>query len=108
MRKCLDVIEAALAPGGSLAAGCASKLAGRLQWACQFMFYRLGRAMIRPIYSQCQSRSGVVGEELKVALGWWKQILTTNIVEERFWKFPEAPLAHLFVDAAGKSSRLVF
>ena len=108
MRKCLDVIEAALAPSGSLAAGCASKLAGRLQWACQFMFYRLGRAMIRPIYSQCHSRSGVVGDELKVALGWWRQILNTNIVEERFWKFPEAPLAHLFVDAAGKSARLGF
>ena len=65
----------------------------------------LGRAMIRPIYSQCQSRCGFVGADLKIALGWWKQILNTHIVEERFWKFPAAPLAHLFVDAAGKSAR---
>jgi hypothetical protein len=28
-----------------------------------------------------------------------------DFVEEKFWKYPEAPLAHLFVDAAGKSSR---
>jgi hypothetical protein len=27
------------------------------------------------------------------------------LFEEKFCKYPEAPLAHLFVDAAGKSSR---
>ena len=45
-------------------------------------------------------------DDLKVALGWWEQILMLDIVEERFWTQSEAPLAHLFVDAAGKSSRL--
>ena len=63
--------------------------------------------MIRPIYTQCNSRSGFVGAELKIALAWWKQILNAHIVEERFWKLPVAPVAHLFVDAAGKSARLV-
>ena len=63
--------------------------------------------MIRPIYSQCHAWNGFVDDDLKVALGWWCQVLMLDIVEERFWKQSEAPLAHLFVDAAGKSSRLV-
>lgn len=106
MRKCLVVIKAALAEGGSLSPGCASKLAGRLQWACQYMFHRLGRAMMQPIYAQCHAWNGFVDNDLKVALAWWCQVLMLDIVEERFWTQSEAPLAHLFVDAAGKSSRL--
>ena len=35
---------------GTLHSGDASKLAGALQWATQFMFKRLGRAMLRPIF----------------------------------------------------------
>ena len=35
---------------GTLLSGDASKLAGALQWACQHMFKRLGRAMLRPIF----------------------------------------------------------
>ena len=105
MKKCLVVINAALADGGVLRPGCASKLAGRLQWACQFMFHRLGRAMVRPLYDQCHSRNGSVSKDLRIALTWWQQVLHMDIVEEKFWKYSEAPLAHLFVDAAGKSSR---
>ena len=104
MKKCLVVINLALAEG-VLRPGCASKLAGRLQWACQYMFHRLGRAMVRPLYAQCQSRNGSVCKDLRIALCWWQQVLHMDFVEEKFWKYPEAPLAHLFVDAAGKSSR---
>ena len=69
------------------------------------MFHRLGRAMIRPIFAQCHARSGLVGDDLRVALGWWCKVLKFGIIEERFWEYTEAPLAHLFVDAAGKTSR---
>ena len=56
--KCQRTIEAALA-SGVLRVGCAEKLAGRLSWATQFIFHRLGRAMIRPIFDQCHTRAGV-------------------------------------------------
>ena len=55
-QKCKDTIEVALAKG-VLHTGCAQKLAGRLSWATQFLFKRLGRAMLRPIFKQAHSRS---------------------------------------------------
>ena len=48
VEKCFATIELALTTL-TLTAGCAQKLAGRLSWATQFMFFKLGRAMIRPI-----------------------------------------------------------
>ena len=104
MKKCLAVIDSAL-ESGVLRPGCASKLAGRLQWACQYMFHRLGRAMVMPLYAQCHSKSDSIHADLRIALCWWQQVLHMDVVEERFWNYPAAPLAHLFVDAAGKSSR---
>ena len=59
---------------------------------------------MRPIYAQCHSRNGSVSNDLRIALTWWQQVLHMDIVEEKFWKYSEAPLAHLFVDVAGKSS----
>ena len=49
--KCLRAIEAALRDH-SLPCGAAQKLAGRLNWAGQYLFHRMGRAMLRPIYNQ--------------------------------------------------------
>ena len=57
--KCIRAIETAL-KCNVLRSGCAEKLAGRLSWATQFMFHRLGRAMIRAIFDQCRVRSGCV------------------------------------------------
>jgi len=105
LKKCLDVMHAALADGGMLRRGCASKLAGRLQWSTQYLFHRLGRAMLRPIFAQCHAGDRSVGSDLRVALSWWCKVLELGIVEERFWKYSEAPLAHMFVDACGKSAR---
>ena len=105
LRKSLVMMKAALAEGGVLRRGCASKLAGRLQWSCQFLFHRLGRAMLQPIFAQCHARDQSVGINLRLALTWWCKVLEFGIVEERFWSHPEAPLAHMFVDACGKSAR---
>lgn len=44
-------IESAL-QSRTLSSGEASKLAGALQWGAQYIFRRLGRAMLRPIF-QC-------------------------------------------------------
>ena len=49
--KCLKVVLKAL-EDNSLPSGAAQKLAGRLNWAMTYMFHRLGRAMLRPIYDQ--------------------------------------------------------
>ena len=55
VEKCINVIKDALAEG-NMHAGCATKLAGRLSWAAQFLFRRLGRAMLRPIFWHGRSR----------------------------------------------------
>ena len=106
---------------GVLHSGAAKKLAGRLNWAVQYLFHWLGRAMIRPIYDQAYSRfvnalhcvcvqdplgfaysrNGSVGKELRVALTWWLWALGLDIMEERPWTSADEPLAHLFVDARG-------
>ena len=49
-KKSLDAIADAL-ESGSMYSGCAQKLAGRLSWASQFVFKRLGRAMLRPLFA---------------------------------------------------------
>ena len=107
LKKCLDVMLAALAEGGVLRRGCASKLAGRLHWSSQYLFHRLGRAMIRPIFAQCHSSDWSVGNELRVAFSWWGKVLELGIVEERFWKYSEAPLVHTFVDACWKIGQVL-
>ena len=48
---CIELMERAL-EGGVLSPGCAQKLAGRLSWAGQHLFHRVGRAMLRPIFRQ--------------------------------------------------------
>ena len=86
---------------GELHAGDASKLAGALQWACQHMFRRLGRAMLRPIFRSVlvvacekmacqplmlhirQSRARynpLINDSLKMALRWWLAVLEMGIV----------------------------
>ena len=50
-RKCLRAIEQPL-ENKVLHPGCAQKLAGRLSWASLFLFRRLGRAMLRPLFKR--------------------------------------------------------
>ena len=104
--KCIAAIKEALACG-HLSSGCAEKLAGRLSWACQYLFHRLGRAMLRPIFKHKFSRFGKVDctEGLRVALTWWGWVLTQDIVEERSWCAPEGDCVYLFVDARGVPPR---
>ena len=63
LRKWIRCIKMAL-DTGILRPGEASKLAGRLQWACQHLFNRLGRAMLRAIYDQQKCRSGRIAPRL--------------------------------------------
>ena len=104
LKKSLDMMRTALADS-ELCKGDASKLAGRLQWSTQYLFHRLGRAMLAPIFKASHASNPEMRDDLKMALSWWCRVLEFGIVEERTWRQREAPLAHMFVDACGKSSR---
>ena len=99
MQKCLRAVQKALAED-VLPGGAAQKLAGRLNWAGQYLFHRVGRAMLRPIYDQkfskcvlnfspCHApclalcrplRDGSLGEAVKVALRWWGVVLQCGAI----------------------------
>jgi len=102
--KCLNTILKAL-DEDKLCAGDAQKLAGRLNWAGSYLFHRMGRAMLRPIYNQKFNKLGTLSVALSEALRWWALVLQHDIVEERCWHVPESPVAHLFVDARGVPPR---
>jgi len=122
--KCSMTIREAIA-SGTLQPGCAKKLAGRLSWATQFLFKRLGRAMLAPLFGHaygrhvrdtsrvCVSvrwgvsarRCSAVEKELLVALEWWLYVLSLDIVERHAWNEPESAPAHLWVDARGVPPR---
>ena len=90
---------------GVLRPGCARKLAGRLSWAAQHLFRKVGRCMLRPIFAQGAVHHGRIGPELRIALCWWLAILKRDIVETRRWcEAPSRPM-HLFVDARGYPPR---
>ena len=82
--KWLASIEDALAEG-CLPARQAQKLGGRLGFAAQAAFRRLGRAMLRPIYRQQYTplRRGAMSEELRGALVWWRYVLRDFVVAEK-------------------------
>ena len=53
-----------------LTGGEASKLSGRLSWASQHIFRRVGRAFLYPIYKQKRARHSTINDELRLALTW--------------------------------------
>ena len=85
---------------GHLDAGSASKLAGRLSFATLHLFRRLGRAMIKPVFAQCSTGTGLVGEQLLEALHWWRRVLAFEIAELCPWEPPTTKVCRVFVDAA--------
>ena len=84
-----------------LNSGDAQKLAGRLNFASQHLFHKLGRTMIKPVYAQKTSGSGEVGKRLEEALRWWHRILKCRITESVSWRQEaKKSVGRLFVDAA--------
>ena len=99
--KWVKAIDRALADD-CLAPGDASKLAGRLSWSCQFMFRRVGRAMLRPLFMQkFAARPHKLSAELRHSLHWWRQVLRAGVAEKHPWEQPCEQIVHLFCDAAG-------
>lgn len=91
---------------GRLDSGAAQKLSGKLMWATQHLFFRVGRAMIKPLFAQKTSHTGVIGPRLLRALRWWHEVLSRGVSEARPWKQCEQPPCRLFVDAASTPARL--
>jgi hypothetical protein len=93
---------------GVLTAAVAAKLAGRFSFVAEFMFRRLGRAMIKPVFAQQHrpTRGGRISAQLDSALHWWEMALGSATQEEHEL-FPSVrSTAELFVDAAGSPPHL--
>ena len=91
----------------SLSPGQASKLAGRLSWSSQHLFNKLGRAMLRPLFSQkFAPKPWKLSYDLKTALQWWQSILEKGIAEKYTWQQPATDVVHIFCDAAGDPARV--
>ena len=99
----LDTIDAAIQTG-TLAAGSAGKLAGKLGFGAQFVFDRCGRAMLRPVYRQQYAplRSGRVSTLLASSLRWWRQLLISEPVRVVGAYSSQREVVHMFTDAAGE------
>lgn len=92
----------------TLSAGDASKLAGRLAFANQVIFKRIGRAMLRPIYAQQHAplKGGRIGPLLKLSLQWWLAILQLELHEVVPLRPSLCKLVELFGDARGSPARV--
>jgi len=93
---------------GRLSSGHASKLAGKLSFAAQASFWRLGRAMVRPFFQQQYNplREGCIGDMLHLALQWWEIVLAREAVEPISLCLCRSEVLDLFCDARSTPPRL--
>ena len=103
--KWLSQIEGAI-ERMHLSSGDAQKLAGRLTWSTQQLFYRVGRAMVKPIYGQKATATGQIGPSLLEALMWWCNVLRHSVSEMHPWKESSRAPCRMFVDAASTPARI--
>ena len=96
-------IAAALA-SKQLLRGPGKKLAGKLSWSAQYVFQRLGRAMLRPLYNIGRGVSW--SAPIESALAWWQQVLELQIHQHRRWVLPDTRPVQLLCDARGSPPRL--
>ena len=73
---------------GKMTAGESSRLTGRLSFAAQHIFKRLGRAMLVPFYMHTTRKHyrPEMDHQLIMALSWWLEVLDKGICEVRTWK----------------------
>ena len=92
---------------GVMMAGEASKFAGRLGFAAQKWFNKLGRAMLRPFFGQQYAPlyGGRIGPMLVLAMDWWPQVLQER-VGQRVPVWESDRTAQLFCDARGFPARM--
>jgi hypothetical protein len=81
-------------------------MAGRLSFASEFLFRRLGRAMLRPIFAQKASKTGIINNTLDSALEWWEIALEQHCAEDYYYDREKGLTAELFCDASGEPGHL--
>ena len=88
-------------------AGEASKFAGRLGFAAQKCFNKLGRAMLMLFFAQQYAplHGGRTGPMLVLAMDWWLQVLQER-VGQRVPVWESDRTAQLFCDARGFPARM--
>lgn len=79
----------------------AGKLAGRLAFASQRIFSRVGRAMIRPLYFRQTHGGRRKTRRLELALGWWRQLLNGPCTRLVPWTPDTRPPIIINSDAEG-------
>ena len=91
-----------------LGTGEAGRLAGRLAFAAQYVFMRLGRAMLRPFFAQQYSplAGSRIGPLLALAIDWWLQALKLPLCSEVKIHEPEGTAVDLWCDARGTPPRV--
>jgi hypothetical protein len=89
-----------------LTGGEASKLSGRLSWASQHIFRRVGRALLYPIYKQKRARHSTINDELRLALTWWLTALQCRKCELRVWRPVATRTCQLLCDARSTPPRV--
>jgi hypothetical protein len=92
---------------GRLAPSLAAKIAGRLSFAAQHSFLRIGRAPLRPIFTQ--QYNPLPGDRITVllrdALTWWKHYLKLPLRHTRVFG-RRAECIHVFTDARSTPPRM--
>ena len=89
-----------------LAAGACVSFAGRLMWASQCTFKRVGRAFLYPLFRQQNSRRSSISRELFLALRWWHEALSLQLCELRLWRPLASKTRHLLCDARSTPPRV--
>ena len=84
----------------------AAIMAGRLSFASEFLFRRLGRAMLRPIFAQKTNKTGAINNTLDSALKWWEIALERHCAENYYYDNEDELTAVLFCDASGEPGHL--
>jgi len=105
VEKWIDSIKLAF-KSKQLSGGEASSLAGKLSWASQHIFRKLGRAMLCPIFAQIRRSSSEVGEELAKVLSWWLGVLQQGSCEIRCWRVTHMKPVQLLCDARSTPPRV--
>jgi hypothetical protein len=91
---------------GKMSQDDAAQMSGRLSFASEFLFRRLGRAMLRPLFAQKGTRDGLVHGNLQEALGWWETALEWHDAEEHWLEDNSGISAEMFCDASGEPGHL--
>ena len=70
------------------------------------MFFKLGRAMLQPIFAQQRRHTRAMNDSLPRALNWWLQVFDLDIVDKRSWTAAASAPIHLFCDASSSPAHL--